>query len=78
MVEANSLLHGAESVVFADTGYQSAGKRPDAKGKATWHVAMRPGKRKALDAGNLADQRIELAECLTASVRWRKWNIRSE
>jgi IS5 family transposase len=69
VVEANSLLHGEESVVFADAGYQGAGKRPDAKGKVTWHIAMRPGKRKALDASNLADQFIEEAERLKASVR---------
>ena len=69
VVEANSLLHGEESVVFADAGYQGADKRPDAKGKVTWLVAMRAGKRKALDAGNLADQCIEQAERLKAIVR---------
>src|SRR5471030_1716872 len=31
VVVANSLLHGEESVVFADSGYRGAAKRPDAK-----------------------------------------------
>jgi len=37
-VEANSLLHGQETDVFADAGYQGAHKRPDAKANAQWHV----------------------------------------
>jgi IS5 family transposase len=69
VVEANSLLHGQESVAFGDSGYQGVHKRSDAKDDITWHVAMRPGKRKALDADNLADQCIEKAERLKASVR---------
>ncbi len=44
----NSLLHGEESDVFGDAGYQGAHKRPDARKDFTWHVAMRPGKRKEL------------------------------
>lgn len=31
VVAANTLLHGRETDVFADAGYQGAGKRPDAK-----------------------------------------------
>ena len=31
VVEANSLLHGQETDVFADAGYQGAHKRPNAK-----------------------------------------------
>jgi len=69
VVEANSLLHGQESVAFGDSGYQGVDKRPDAKDDIRWHVAMRPGKRKALDADDLADQCIEKAERLKASVR---------
>ena len=52
VTEGNSLLHGQESDVFGDAGYQGAQKRPDAKKDVTWHVAMRPGKRKALDKEN--------------------------
>ena len=69
VVEANNLLHGAETDVFADAGYQGAGKRPDAKSDVTWHVAMRPGKRRALDKSNAVDKLIDEIERLKASVR---------
>lgn len=34
ITEGNSLLHGQESVVFADAGYQGIEKRADAKPEA--------------------------------------------
>ena len=43
------LLHCEAADAFADAGYQGAHKLPEAKGGVNWHVAMRPGKRKALD-----------------------------
>src|SRR5512139_2841974 len=48
VTQGHGLLHGEETDVFADAGYQGAMKRPEATGVA-WHVAMRPGKRRALD-----------------------------
>ncbi len=70
VVEANSLLHGEETVVFTDAGYQGADKRPDAKPGVTWHVAMRPGKRRALDTdNNLADALLDQVERIKAGVR---------
>lgn len=36
-------MHGEETVVFADAGYQGSVKRPEATG-IDWYVAMRPGK----------------------------------
>jgi IS5 family transposase len=57
-------------VVFADAGYQGVEKRPEQARSAshTWHVAMRPGKRKAL--GHDAHGRmLERIEKLKASVR---------
>ena len=70
VVEANSLLHGEETVVFTDAGYQGADKRPDAKPGVTWHVAMRPGKRRALDTeNNLADALLDKIERIKAGVR---------
>jgi IS5 family transposase len=41
----HGLLHGEESIVFADAGYQGATKSPSPTG-VDWHVAMRAGKRK--------------------------------
>lgn len=69
IAEANTLLHGQESVAFGDAGYQGIEKRPDAKADVTWHVAMRPGKRKALNKENEADAMIDKAEKLKAGIR---------
>lgn len=69
IVEASALLHGKETLAFGDAGYQGVEKRADAKEDVTWHIAMRPGKRRALDKDNEADARIDQAEKLKASVR---------
>lgn len=51
VTQAAALLHGDETDVFADAGYQGVAKREEAKDLAVnWHIAMRPGKRRALDA----------------------------
>ena len=52
VTEGNSLLHGEETVVYADAGYQGADKRLDAKPDVRWSIAMRPGKRRELDKAN--------------------------
>ena len=69
ITEGHSLLHGQETVVFADAGYQGVDKRADAKPEVQWHVAMRPGKRKALDKSHAADAMLDEAEKLKAGVR---------
>jgi len=69
VAEGNALLHGQETVAFGDAGYQGIDKRPDAQADVTWHVAMRPGKRKALDKDNEGDAMLDTAEKLKASVR---------
>ena len=70
VTEGNSLLHGGETDAFGDAGYQGIGKRPDAKKDVTWHVAMRPGKRKALDKdNNPADALIDQIERIKAGIR---------
>ena len=69
IAEANALLHGQESVAFGDAGYQGVEKRPDATADVTWYVAMRPGKRKALNKENAADAMIDKAEKLKAGIR---------
>jgi IS5 family transposase len=49
VTQAHHLLHGKETDVFGDAGYQGADKREENQGKQlSWHIAMRPGKRKAL------------------------------
>lgn len=69
VVQANSLLHGQERDVFADAGYQGAARRADARAGVKWHIAMRPGKRRALDKANEIDALVDKVEKLKASVR---------
>ena len=69
VVEANSLLHGQKTDVFADAGYQGAHKRPDAKEDVQWHVAMRPRLRKLLDKTDPVDALADQVERIKASIR---------
>ncbi len=69
IAESNTLLHGEEKVAFGDAGYQGVEKRPDANAEVTWHVAMRPGKRKALNKEDAADALIDQAEKRKAGIR---------
>jgi IS5 family transposase len=48
VTQGHRLLHGKETLVFADADYLGAIKRPEATG-VEWHVAMSPGKRRALN-----------------------------
>ena len=65
---AGALLHGDEEAAFGDAGYQGVHKRPEAAGP-TWHVAMRPGKRKTLNPFLEPDFVAERVEKMKASVR---------
>ena len=66
MTEAHRLLHGGESAVWGDAGYQGAEKRPEHAGsEVQWRVAMRPGLRRQLLPGGAEAQ----AERRKASVR---------
>ncbi len=69
VVEANALLHGQETDAFGDAGYQGAHKRADAQPSVAWHVAMRPGKRAALDKSKPVDALIDEVEHIKASIR---------
>ena len=69
IAEAHTLLHGQEAHAFGDAGYQGVEKRPDANAEVTWHVAMRPGKRKGLDKSKPIDALIDKIEKLKAGVR---------
>ena len=68
VTQGHGLLHGQESVVFADAGYQGAAKRAEATG-VQWHVAMRPGKRRGLDKTSPWGHLLDKAEKMKASVR---------
>jgi IS5 family transposase len=68
VTQGHGLLHGEETVVFADAGYQGITKRDEATG-VDWHVAMRPGKRRALDKNSPWGNLLDKAEQMKASVR---------
>lgn len=64
--EVPNLLHGEESTVWADAGYQGAEYREENEDRdVDWHVAMRPGKRGQLPPTSQAEK----DEKLKASVR---------
>ena len=49
--------------------YQGVDDRPDANATTTWHVALRPGQRKALDKEKENDALIDKVEKLKAAIR---------
>ena len=66
VTETPRLLHGGETQVWGDAGYQGVHKRPENRGlEVEWQVAMRPGKRRKLEPGS--DEAV--AEKRKASVR---------
>jgi IS5 family transposase len=69
VTQAHALLHGDETTVFGDAGYQGVEKREENQHTdVTWHVAMRPGKRKVLPQTSYG-RMLEQIEKLKASVR---------
>jgi IS5 family transposase len=68
VTQAGALLHGDETHAFGDAGYRGVDKREEAQGPQ-WHVAMQPGKRRALDLTSKWAQLLDKAEQLKASVR---------
>ena len=66
ITEAHNLLHGGETVVWGDAGYQGVHKKDENQGLAVeWQVAMRPDLRRKLEP----DSDEALAEKAKASVR---------
>ena len=70
VTQAHALVHGQETDVFADAGYQGVDKREETQDiKVCWHVAMRPGKRKALDKSTPMGAIMDKLEKTKASIR---------
>ena len=66
VTQAHRLLHGGESRVWGDSGYQGVGRRQENCGRQVkWEVAMRPSKRRRLAQGS--DEALK--EKRKASVR---------
>ncbi len=68
VTQGNALLHGDETDGFGDAGYQGIEKRPEV-GDIQWHVAMRPGKRRALDRTRTSNAILDEIERIKASIR---------
>lgn len=69
VTQANALLHGDETDVLGDAGYQGVEKREENEAlDVRWHVAMRPGKRRALPADRLG-RLMEQYEHAKARIR---------
>ena len=60
---------GAVGQYYFGDNNQGAHKRPDAKSSVRWNIAMRPGKRRALDKTKRVDELIDQLERLKASIR---------
>lgn len=72
VTQASALVHGEETDVFADAGYQGVAKREEVQGiEANWHVAMRPGKRRALDKSTPMGAILDKLEHVKARIRAR-------
>ncbi len=56
---------------FGDAGYQGMDRRSDPNKNVRWHVAMRPGLRRALDKDKPVDPLIDQLERTKASIRAR-------
>ena len=69
VTQAQALLHGDETDVFGDAGYLGVEKREENLAlPLTWHIAMRPSKRKALPK-TAAGELMEKLEHAKASIR---------
>jgi IS5 family transposase len=70
VTQAHALVHGEETNVLADAGYQGVDKRAETQGiNVNWHVAMRPGKRKALDKSTPMGAILDKLEQTKARMR---------
>ncbi len=70
VTQAGALVHGEETDVFADAGYQGVTQREEVQGiEANWHVAMRTGKRRALDKDSPMGAVLDQLEHVKARIR---------
>lgn len=72
VTQASELLHGEETDVFADSGYRGVEKRADIQAQhpdVNWHIAMMPGKRKAMDKSTPMGAILEQLEKTKARIR---------
>ena len=69
VTQAHGLLHGQESEIFGDAGYQGVDRREENRGRhVRWYVAMKRGERKVLPDTEMGRLREQL-ERVKASIR---------
>ena len=76
--KAADLLHGEETTVYADAGYQGVAKREDIQElhpSVQWHTSMRPGKRKALNTQSELGATLEKLRGAQSQRARQKWSI---
>jgi len=72
ITQAADLLDGQQEVVFADSGYRGVHKREEVQTQhpdVDWHIAMMPGRRKAMDKSKSVNALKEQLVKLKASIR---------
>jgi IS5 family transposase len=70
VTQAQDLLHGEETKVFADLGYRGVEKREEAKNlQVNWQIAMTPSKRRALNLETASGQLRNATERVKAGIR---------
>jgi len=72
VTQAHALLHGEQTDVFADSGYRGVDKREEIQAKhpgMNWHIAMMPGKRKAMPKDTPMGAILEQLEKAKARIR---------
>jgi IS5 family transposase len=72
ITQASQLLHGEETDVFADAGYRGVEKREEVQAQhpqVNWHIAMMPGKRKALKKDTPMGAILDKLEQTKARIR---------
>jgi len=78
LTPAADLLHGEETVVYADAGYQGIEMRSEMQGRVIgFRVAMRPGKRRVLPdtpEGRL-DDLVETAKAYIRAKEERPFRV---
>jgi IS5 family transposase len=69
VTHVHALVYGKAAEIYADAGYQGVAKREEVRAvDATWHIALRSGKRRALDKQSQRGSILDKIEQLKASI----------
>ena len=79
VTQAHGLLHGEKTHAFGDAGFTGVTKREENQAsKAIWHVAMKPGQRRALPDTPLGQLLARIKHAKTSIRQGRASVARSE